>query len=104
MLLGLPALLRKLIEMISHVLRPVMDWMGGAEGGLAVDAMIQCPRRSSATVGALMVGLMFVFSTAGYIQSYRHMVDRWMKQSLNTDVFVATSPTMRSTPYHFNGQ
>src|SRR4029077_19113551 len=79
MLLGLTALLPKLIEMISHVLRPFMDWMGGAEGSLAVDAMIQCPPRSSATVGALMVGLMFVFSTAGYIQSYRHMVDRWMK-------------------------
>jgi putative ABC transport system permease protein len=101
MLLGLTALLPKLIEIISHVLRPFMDWVGGAEGGLAVDAMIQCPRRSSATVGALMVGLMFVFSTAGYIQSYRHMVDRWMKQSLNADIFVATSTTMRSTTYHF---
>ena len=104
MILGLTALLPKLIEMISHVLRPFMDWMGGAEGSLAVDAMIQCPRRSSATVGALMVGLMFVFSTAGYIQSYRHMVDRWMKQSLNADIFVATSTTMRSTTYHFNEQ
>src|SRR5258708_24891110 len=51
-----------------------------------------------------MVGLMFVFSTAGYIQSYRHMVDRWMKQSLNADIFVATSTTMRSTTYHFNEQ
>jgi putative ABC transport system permease protein len=64
--------------------------------------MIQSPRRSSATVGALMVGLMFVFSTAGYIQSYRHMVDRWMKQSLNGDIFVATSTSMRSTTYHFS--
>ena len=102
MLLGLTTLLPKLIEMISHVLRPFMDWIGGAEGSLAVDAMIQSPRRSSATVGALMVGLMFVFSTAGYIQSYRHMVDRWMKQSLNADIFVATSTTMRSTSYHFD--
>ena len=102
MLLGLTALLPKLIETISHVLRPLMDWMGGAEGSLAVDAMIQSPRRSSATVGALMVGLMFVFSTAGYIQSYRHMVDRWVKQSLNADIFVATSTTMRSTTYHFD--
>jgi putative ABC transport system permease protein len=49
-----------------------------------------------------MIGLMFVFSTAGYIQSYRHMVDRWMKESLNADIFVATSTTMRSTTYHFN--
>jgi len=102
MLLGLTTLLPKLIEILSHVLRPIMDWLGGAEGSLAVDAMIQCPRRSSATVGALMVGLMFVFSTAAYIQSYRHMVDRWMKESLNADIFVATSTTMRSTTYHFS--
>jgi len=32
------------------------------------------------------------------------MVDRWMKQSLNADIFVATSTTMRSTTYHFNEQ
>ncbi len=102
MLIGLTTLLPKLIEILAHVLRPIMDWLGGAEGSLAVDAMIQCPRRSSATVGALMVGLMFVFSTAAYIQSYRHMVDRWMKQSLNADIFVATSTTMRSTTYHFS--
>src|SRR5258708_12093745 len=44
MVLGLTALLPKLIEMISHVLRPFMDWMGGAEGSLPVDAMIHVPR------------------------------------------------------------
>src|SRR5260370_24972002 len=32
------------------------------------------------------------------------MVDPWMKQSLNADIFVATSTTMRSTTYHFNEQ
>ena len=63
--------------------------------------MIQTPRRSSATVGALMVGLMFVFSTASYIQSYRQMIDRWMNQVLNADIFVATSAMLRSTSYHF---
>ena len=63
--------------------------------------MIQTPRRSAATVGALMVGLMFVFSTASYIQSYRQMIDRWMNQVLNADIFVATSAMLRSTSYHF---
>src|SRR5262249_10910165 len=64
--------------------------------------MIQSPRRCAATVGALMVGLMFVFSTASYIQSYRRMIDRWMNQMLNADLFVATSTMLRSTSYHFN--
>ena len=100
-LLGLTIVLPKLVLWSARALRPIMNWAGGSEGALAVDAMIQTPRRSSATVGALMVGLMFVFSTASYIQSYRQMIDRWMNQVLNADIIVATSAMLRSTSYHF---
>jgi putative ABC transport system permease protein len=93
--------LPKLVLWSARALRPLMNWAGGSEGALAVDAMIQTPRRSAATVGALMVGLMFVFSTASYIQSYRLMIDRWMNQVLNADIFVATSAMLRSSSYHF---
>jgi putative ABC transport system permease protein len=100
-LLGLTIVLPKLVLWSARALRPIMNWAGGSEGALAVDAMIQTPRRCAATVGALMVGLMFVFSTASYIQSYRQMIDRWMNQVLNADIFVATSAMLRSTSYHF---
>src|SRR5665213_170332 len=100
-LLGLTIVLPKLVYWSARALRPVMNVVGGSEGALAVDAMIQTPRRCAATVGALMVGLMFVFSTAAYIQSYRQMIDRWMNQVLNADIFVATSAMLRSTSYHF---
>ena len=100
-LLGFTLILPKLVLWSARALRPIMNWAGGSEGALAVDAMIQTPRRSAATVGALMVGLMFVFSTASYIQSYRLMIDRWMNQVLNADIFVATSAMLRSTSYHF---
>ena len=100
-LLGLTIVLPKMVLLSAHMLRPLMNWAGGSEGALAVDAMIQTPRRCSATVGALMVGLMFVFSTASYIQSYRRMIDRWMNQVLNADLFVATSTMLRSSSYHF---
>jgi len=100
-LLGFTLVLPKLVLWSARALRPIMNWAGGSEGALAVDAMIQTPRRSAATVGALMVGLMFVFSTASYIQSYRLMIDRWMNQVLNADIFVATSAMLRSTSYHF---
>jgi putative ABC transport system permease protein len=100
-LMGLTIVLPKLVLWIARAMRPIMNWAGGSEGALAVDAMIQTPRRCSATVGALMVGLMFVFSTASYIQSYRQMIDRWMNQVLNADIFVATSAMLRSTSYHF---
>lgn len=100
-LLGLTIVLPKLVLWSARALRPIMNWAGGSEGALAVDAMIKTPRRCSATVGALMVGLMFVFSTESYIQSYRQMIDRWMNQVLNADIFVATSEMLRSSSYHF---
>ncbi|HEY4380057.1 MAG TPA: FtsX-like permease family protein [Acidobacteriaceae bacterium] len=102
MLLGLTILLPTLVHWAARAIRPAMDFVGGSEGALAVDAMIQSPRRSAATVGALMVGLMFVFSTASYIQSYKHMIDRWTREMLNADLVVATSTLLRSTSYHFS--
>ena len=102
MLLGLTILLPMLVHWAARAIRPAMDWAGGSEGALAVDAMVQSPRRSAATVGALMVGLMFVFSTGAYIQSYKHMINRWTNQMLNSDLVVATSTLLRSTSYHFS--
>ena len=101
-LIGLTILLPLLVRGAARALRPLMDWAGGSEGALAVDAMIQSPRRSAATVGALMVGLMFVYSTAAYIQSYKLVVSRWTSQMLNSDIVVAASSLLRSTSYHFS--
>ena len=102
MLIGLTLLLPMLVHWSARAIRPAMDRTGGSEGALAVDAMIQSPRRSAATVGALMVGLMFVYSTAAYIQSYKLMVNRWTNQMLNADLMVAASTLLRSTSYHFS--
>jgi putative ABC transport system permease protein len=102
MLLGLTLLTPMLVHVAARLLRPLMDRTGGSEGALAADAMIQSPRRSAATVGALMIGLMLVFSTGAYIQSYRHMIDHWSESMLNADLFVSTSATLHSSTYHFS--
>jgi ABC-type transport system, involved in lipoprotein release, permease component len=102
MLVGLTILLPMLVHHAARAIRPAMDVVGGSEGALAVDAMIQSPRRSAATVGALMVGLMFVYSTAAYIQSYKRMVNRWTSEMLNSDIVVASSTLLRSSSYHFS--
>ena len=47
-LLGLTIVLPKLVLWSARALRPILNWVGGSEGALAVDAMIQTPRRSSA--------------------------------------------------------
>ncbi len=38
-------ILPKLVLWSARALRPIMNWAGGSEGALAVDAMIQTPRR-----------------------------------------------------------
>ena len=102
MLIGLTILLPMLVHWAARAVRPIMDMVGGSEGALAVDAMIQSPRRSAATVGALMVGLMSVYSTAAYIQSYKQMVSRWTTELLNSDIVVTSSTLLRSSSYHFS--
>src|SRR5262249_61194856 len=67
-ILGMVAVLPKLSEWAARLLRPLMDRLFSSEGVLAVDSMIQAPRRTSATVGALMIGLMFVFATGAYVE------------------------------------
>jgi putative ABC transport system permease protein len=79
-----------------------MDRLFGAEGALAVDSMIQAPRRTSATVGALMIGLMSVFATAAYIKSERDVFDRWMRRAINADLVVTTTEGARSRTWHFD--
>ena len=101
-LVGMSVLLPLILRLVSRVIRPLMARIGGPEGALAVDTMIRAPRRSSATIGALMVGIMFVYSTAGFIQSYRSTIVRWTSRMLNADLFVATSSLLRSTSYHFS--
>lgn len=100
--LGLLLLLPKLSEWTARALRPIMDRVFGSEGVLAVDAMIAAPRRTSATVGALMIGLMFVFSIAAYVRSYQSTVSRWMTRMINSDLIVTSSDMARSRTYHFN--
>ena len=100
--LGLVLILPKLSQLMARALRPLMDRVFGTEGVLAVDAMIQSPRRTSATVGALMIGLMFVFSIAAYVRSYERTVVDWMDRMLNADLFITTSEMARSRTYHFS--
>ena len=101
-ILGMIAVLPKLSELTARALRPLMDRLFGAEGALAVDSMIQAPRRTSATVGALMIGLMFVFATGAYVESQKKVFDRWMKQAINADLVVATTEGARSRTWHFD--
>lgn len=102
MIFGLVLLLPKLAELTARLLRPLMDRLFGSEGVLAVDTMIQSPRRTTATIGALMIGLAFVFSMGAYVRSYQRTVSEWMDRMINADIIINTSENARSRTYHFS--
>jgi putative ABC transport system permease protein len=101
-LIGFVVMLPTLAAWIGRILRPVMDGLFGSEGALAVDSMIQAPLRTSATVGALMMGLSFVLSTQAFIRSQKQVFARSMDNELTADIYIATSNLARSRTFHFS--
>jgi putative ABC transport system permease protein len=99
---GMILLLPRFVVWGSRVLRPLMGQLFGAEGLMAVDAAVRMPRRTSATVGSLMLGLSFVFSVGAFIHSHKAALDRMLDRCINADLTIATSDQLRSRTYHFS--
>ena len=79
---------------LARALRPVLKWMRPVEGALAADSLIQAPRRTSASVAALMLSLALVVAFAGMARaSYDSIID-WMETALNPDLFVMPSQSI----------
>ena len=63
---------------LARTLRPALKRLRPVEGALAADSLIQAPRRTSATVAALMLSLALVVAFAGYRRaSYNSFMD-WL--------------------------
>jgi len=99
---GMVLLLPKLVVWGSRLLRPLMGRLFGAIGVIALDATVRMPRRTSATVGSLMLGLSFVFSVGAFIHSHKAALNRMIDRCVNADLMVATSDQLRSRTYHFS--
>jgi len=80
-----------LVLALARVLRPILRWIRPVEGALAADSLIQAPRRTSASVAAVMLSLALVVAFAGMARaSYGSIID-WMDGALNPDLFVSPS-------------
>jgi putative ABC transport system permease protein len=76
---------------LAQAIRPVLKWLRPVEGALAADSLIQAPRRTSASVAALMLSLALVVAFAGMARaSYTSIID-WLETTLNPDLFVMPS-------------
>ena len=100
-LAGMVLLLPKFIEVGARVLRWPAKWLFGAEGVIAVETMARAPRRTTATVGALMIGLSFVFSNGTFIQSQKSALNRSIDKAVGADILVTSSDQLHSRSDHF---
>jgi putative ABC transport system permease protein len=80
--------------LLARAIRPVLKLIRPVEGALAADSLIQAPRRTSASVAALMLSLALVVAFAGMARaSYDSIID-WMQTALNPDLFVLPSQSI----------
>ncbi len=99
---GMILLVPKFIRIGGRILRPVMDRLFGAEGLMAIETMVHAPRRTTATVIALMIGLSFVVSNSSFIQSQKKAMNRSLDRAIAADMLVASSSEIHSRTYHFS--
>src|SRR5207244_4215332 len=86
---------------LSRAIRPILKWLRPVEGALAADSLIQAPRRTSASVAALMLSLALVIAFGGLSRSaYASLVD-WMNIAFNPDLFVAPSQNIAMRTIRF---
>jgi putative ABC transport system permease protein len=76
---------------LARALRPLLKWLRPVEGALAADSLIQSPRRTSASVAALMLSLALVIAFGGMARASYHSILDWMQTALNPDLFVMPS-------------
>jgi putative ABC transport system permease protein len=84
---------------LTRALRPLMSWLRPVEGALAADSLLQAPRRTSATVAALMLSLAITIGLGGIARASYESITDWVTTALNPDLFVTASPTL--TGRHF---
>ncbi len=86
---------------LARFLRGPLRWLRPVEGSLAADSLIQAPRRTSATVAALMLSLALAIAHGGISQGSLQSIRAWVADSLNPDLFVSTSETLSARNFHF---
>jgi putative ABC transport system permease protein len=74
---------------LARAIRPLLKGVRPVEGALAADSLIEAPRRTSASVAALMLSLALVIAFAGMARASYQSITDWMDTTLNPDLFVA---------------
>jgi putative ABC transport system permease protein len=99
--MGLTLLVPTFSHGLAEVLRRPMGWLFGIQGRLASDSLVRAPRRTSATVAALMFSLVFVISSASLSASVNTSLMRWVESAIRPDLFVSPSEDLIARSFQF---
>jgi putative ABC transport system permease protein len=91
---GILLLTPRLTLGLARVIRPVLKAVRPVEGALAADSLIQAPRRTSATVAAVMLSVALVVAFAGMARASYGTILEWVRTALNPDLFVTPAPEL----------
>jgi putative ABC transport system permease protein len=90
-----------LSQALARLLRVPLKWVRPIEGALAADSLLQAPRRTSATVAALVLSLALVVGQAGMARGSWNSIDEWVDNTMNPDLFVSTAQNLGARDFHF---
>ncbi len=103
MVLALVLLTPSLSHRLAKLLRPVLRLIRPVEGTLAADSLIDAPRRTSATVSALMLSLALAVGFAGVSRGIYRQIQDWVDDTLNPDLFIAPTESVTQRSFRFPG-
>jgi putative ABC transport system permease protein len=86
---------------IARLVRHAITRLGWVEGTLAIDSLVSAPRRTTASVLALMLSLALVTAFDGASRSSYRSVTRWVNTTLNPDLFVMPSQKFETQTARF---
>ena len=86
---------------LVRILRPALQAVRPVEGALAADSLLSAPRRTSATVAAVMLAIALAIGLGGAARATYSNIMEWATNSLNPDFFVTPSPTLTGRDYRF---
>ncbi|WP_374712595.1 FtsX-like permease family protein [Symbiobacterium terraclitae] len=91
-LLGMVLLLPVLLPLANRaLLRPLLTAALGVTGRLAADNLIRMPRRTAATISALMVTLTYMVAMGGVEASQMATFNQWFEKNIGWDMNVSSS-------------
>ena len=86
---------------LACALRPGLSWIRPVEGALAADSLIAAPRRTSATVSALMLSLAMAVAFSGVAGAIQVSVRRWLDNAFNPHLFIAATESISARDFRF---